>query len=126
MHEWLSNAWTELVGRQSGPLHLRLLLQPAVATVLAVRSGRLSSRRGESRTLGVLRPHPGKWQRCLMEAWRDVGTLFLVGFALDLTYQVIALHAIRVSHALIVAVVLAVVPYVIVRRLTTSLIRIPI
>ena len=121
MHEWLSNAWTELVGRQSGPLHLRLLLQPVVATLLAVRAGRLDSQRGRSRTRGAMRPHPRKWQKCLLEAWRDVGTLFLVGLALDLVYQVIALHAIRVGHALIVAVVLAVVPYVIVRKLTTSL-----
>lgn len=121
MHEWLSNAWNELVGRQSGPLHLRLLLQPVVATVLAVRAGRLDLRRGRSRNLRPMRPHPRKWQQSLLEAWRDVGTLFLVGLALDLTYQVIALHAFRISHALIVAVVLAVVPYVVVRRLTMSL-----
>ena len=39
MEELLTRTWEELIGRQSGPLYFRLILQPVVAAILAARSG---------------------------------------------------------------------------------------
>jgi hypothetical protein len=44
-----------------------------------------------------------------------------VGVALDLIYQLIALYRIRPVESLIVATVLAVIPYLIVRGLTNRI-----
>jgi hypothetical protein len=99
MEEWLARAWDQLVGRAIGPMHLRFILQPTMAAILAVRAG---WREAECRSL-------------LRSAWHDVGTLALVAFLLDLVYEVVILHSFRPRQALVVATLLAVVPYILIR-----------
>jgi hypothetical protein len=57
----------------------------------------------------------------LREAGRDIGKLFLVGVALDVVYQLIVFHGIRPVQSLMVATVLAVLPYLVVRGLTNRI-----
>jgi len=113
--------WEELIGRQSGPLYFRLILQPVVAAFLAIRAGRNDAREGKAAFLWAMLREPKKRRLLLWEAWRDIGRLFLVGVGLDVTYQLIALHGLRPVQSLIVATVLAVVPYLIVRGLTNRI-----
>ena len=39
MEDTLARIWEHLIGRLSGPLAFRLLLQPAMSTLFAVRDG---------------------------------------------------------------------------------------
>jgi hypothetical protein len=39
MDEILKRVWDNLIGRTSGPMNFRLILQPAVAIVIAIRAG---------------------------------------------------------------------------------------
>ena len=39
MEDTLARVWEHLIGRLSGPLTFRLLLQPAMSTLFAVRDG---------------------------------------------------------------------------------------
>jgi hypothetical protein len=122
VEEFLMNTWDELIGRQSGPLYFRLILQPIVAAVLAIRAGRNDAREGKPVVFWAIVREPKKRRLLLWEAWRDIGKLFLVGVRLDVTYQVIALHGIRPVQSLIVATVLAVLPYLAVRGLTNRIV----
>jgi len=61
--------------------------------------------------------------RLLQSAWKDVGKVFLLAAVLDVVYQLVALHAIRPLQTLIVALVLALVPYVLLRGPVTRLAR---
>jgi len=44
--EIVTRAWDELIGRLSGPLSFRFVIQPAVAVALAIRAGLRDARAG--------------------------------------------------------------------------------
>jgi hypothetical protein len=46
MGESLAQLWENLIGRASGPMNLRLLLQPAVAAFFGIRAGLRDAREG--------------------------------------------------------------------------------
>jgi len=105
----------QLLGRTSGPLHFRLVLQPIVATVLAVRAGLKDAREGQPTFFWTVLTNPAERQRLLQSGWKDIVKMFAIALVLDAVYQVLELRAFYVVQALIVAVVLAILPYVLVR-----------
>jgi hypothetical protein len=117
----LASIWNVLMVRGSGPLHFRLILQPIVAAVLALRAGRNDARQGKSAFLRAFVREREKRRVLLLDTWKDTGKLFLVGVALDVIYQLIASYSIRPVESLIVATILAVIPYLIVRGLTNRI-----
>jgi hypothetical protein len=121
VEEFLLNTWDELIGRQSGPLYFRLILQPIVAAVLAIRAGRNDAREGKRTFFWAFAREPDRRRMLLREACRDIGKLFLVGVVLDLIYQLVVFHGLRPVQSLMVATVLAVLPYVVVRGLTNRI-----
>jgi len=107
MEDWLAHVWDQLVIRTLGPLRLRFILQPTMAVILAVRAG---WREAECRSL-------------VRSAWQDVGALAVIALVLDSVYQVAILHVFHPLQALVVATLLAVVPYVLTRGLIGWLAR---
>ncbi len=118
MKEWLMSTWAELVGRQSGPLCFRLILQPIVAAALAIRKGRRDAQEGKPAFFVALLRQPDRRRSLLREASVDIGMLFLVTGVLDIIYQLIVFHTIRPGQSLMAATVLALLPYVVVRGMT--------
>jgi hypothetical protein len=51
----------------------------------------------------------------LKEAWTRIGKVFILAMVLDAVYQLIVMHFIYPGEMIIVAIVLAIVPYVILR-----------
>ncbi len=49
------------------------------------------------------------------EAWKRIGKIFILAVVLDVVYQLIVLHFVYPGEALIVAFILAIVPYVLLR-----------
>jgi hypothetical protein len=115
IQEFLKNTLAELLGRASGPLHFRIVMQPLVAGFFAVRAGMKDARDGRPPFFWTLLAHPHERQRALHSGWRDIGKIFIVALVLDGIYQAIELPAVRVGQALIVAVSLAILPYVLIR-----------
>jgi hypothetical protein len=46
MNEMLQRVWDNLIGRTSGPMNFRLIIQPAVAIFIAIRAGLNDAREG--------------------------------------------------------------------------------
>jgi hypothetical protein len=115
MSDLLQRFWDELIGRADGPLTLRLILQPVMAAIFAIRSGIRDAREGRPPYLATLVKDPEHRGRLVREGWKDVGKIFAIAMALDVVYQVIAIHKIRPLQILIVPVFLALIPYVILR-----------
>lgn len=121
LEEMFSRGWGELVARDSGPLHVRLILQPLVATVLAIRSGLRDAREGRPVFFWTLALQPVQRRSLLRHLWRDVGKLFLVACVLDVVYQLLVLRWVYPVQTAIVATVLAILPYLVVRGLANRL-----
>ena len=56
-------------------------------------------------------------------AWKDVGKVFCAALVLDLIYELIVWHRVYPTQAILVAVVLAIVPYLLVRGPVTRIAR---
>ena len=124
IHESLPQRIIELVmGRSSGPLTLRLILQPSVASLFAIRAGLADARAGRTPYLWGLLTQAGQRRALLASAWKDLRKLFLMALVLDGIYQVIEFKWIYIGQALIVACVLAILPYILVRGLVTRIAR---
>jgi hypothetical protein len=100
MDEAIARAWANLIGRLDGPLYLRFLVQPAVATALAARAGIHDARAGMPPFLWSIftgqTPHPGERLR---HGWRDISLPLLVALALDAIYQAIVHNSLtKASH----------------------------
>src|SRR5688500_3089304 len=123
MDEVLSRFWADLVGRISGPMSFRVFLQPAVATFLAVRAGMQDARSGRplfSWTVLTDSKHRVEFMKL---GWKDVGKVFALAALLDLVYQWIVYRWLYPVETLLVAFLLACVPYLLIRGPVNRLLR---
>jgi hypothetical protein len=111
----LTSGLDQLLGRLSGPLNFRLFVMPTVVTVLALRAVRKDFREGRPAFLGLLIKDPVERARLFRSALHDIGRIVIVAVVLDTVYQVMVFRWVYPGQVLIVAVVCAVVPYVLVR-----------
>ena len=123
MEELLTRVWEHLGGRVGGPLSLRLFIQPTVALILAIRAGLKDSRQGRLPYFWSIIFGGAHRKDLLQEGWKDVGKLFVMACVLDVAYQLIVARWIYPLETLIVAIVLAILPYVIFRGLVGRLAR---
>lgn len=115
MDEMLQRLWTNLVERIGGPMSFRLILQPLMAVVLAVRSGFKDARTGRRPYLVVLFSGGFESRDQLKHGWGDIGRVFMLAIVIDAIYQAIVLRWFYPGEALITAVVLAILPYALLR-----------
>jgi hypothetical protein len=114
MEEVFVRGWMNLLHRLDGPMHIRFIVQPAVAALLAIRAGVRDARAGEPPFLVALCRRERTRER-LREAWSDVGRVFLVAVVLDAVYQTWIHRGIFLVELLVTATLLAIVPYGLVR-----------
>ena len=124
MEETLRQAWDNLFGRVDGPMSFRLIIQPVVATFLAIRAGWTDAREGRPIFFWTLARDPTQTRVMLRNLWRIAGKVFLVALVLDAIYQIIVLHWIYPVQALIVATLLALVPCMVVRAVGNRIVAI--
>jgi hypothetical protein len=113
-----------LSDRVSGPMHLRFLLQPIMATLLAIRSGLKDAKAGRPPYFWSLIFHPyepSRRREMIKDGWQSVSKLCFAALALDLIYQFIALPSFYLRHAIIVAILLVIAPYLILRGAVSRL-----
>jgi hypothetical protein len=115
MEEILTHLWKVLVGQLHGPLAFRLILQPSVAVILAIRAGLGDARAGRPAYFWAVLMDLDHRKDLLREGWKDVGKIFVLAVVLDVICQLIVFRWLYPGEALLVASVLAILPYLVVR-----------
>jgi hypothetical protein len=121
MDDFWTRIATNLADRVSGPMKFRLILQPIMASMFAVIAGLRDARLGKPPYLWSLLSDRAHRLKILQDAWKSVGRVFVLALALDVVYQVVVQHFVYPGEAVLTALVLAIVPYVILRGLVTRL-----
>jgi hypothetical protein len=116
MEHLLMRIWESLGQRVTGPMKFRLLLQPTMAIIFAIRDGLKDARLGKPAYFwGLFTTGAPERSAMLRDGWKSVGKVFILAIVLDGVYQYIVLRWFYPGEALIVALILAIVPYVLVR-----------
>jgi len=110
-----SRAIEQLLGRLSGPMWIRFLLQPMMAIFLAFRAGLSDARQNKPAFLEEVIRNPIGRKQLMYSTWKQLSKLLIVVFLLDCIYQLVVLKTFYLLQALIVAFLLGVVPYVLLR-----------
>ena len=105
-------------------MNLRLIIQPAVATILAIRAGLRDARQNRGAFLWTVLFNPAHRRELLLQGWKDIGKVFLLAAILDVVYQLIVHRGVYTLELLITAVTLAIVPYILLRGLINRIARI--
>jgi len=114
-----SESTFQLFGRFDGPLHFRLLLQPCVAVIIGYLDGLKDAKTGVPPYFWLLTTRRTQERRAALDqGWSSIGKVFILAVVLDCVYQFIVYKSIAVFSALIVAILVAIVPYLLARGLT--------
>ena|SRR5450631_1966932 len=123
----MDDIWTrvgsQLIARVSGPMKFRMVLQPVMASFFAIRSGLADAKAGKPPYFWGLLTHPSERAEMAKDGWKSVGKVFILAIVLDIIYQLIVLHTVYPGEMIIVAFILAILPYLILRGIVTRLAR---
>jgi hypothetical protein len=109
----------DLADRLSGPMTFRLVLQPLLAFTLAVVDGLKDAKSGKPPYLWAVFTHRGHRLETIKDGWKSIGRVFLFALGLDFVYEIIGQPAVYPDEAIVVAIILAIVPYAFLRGLVT-------
>lgn len=113
----------QLLGRANGPLQFRFVMMPTVVTLVAIRAGLHDARQGQPAFLWGIISRPAERRQRLLKAWKDISRIFTVAVVMDIIYQLMVLRTFYVVQTLIVAVLCAIVPYILFRGPASRLAR---
>lgn len=115
--------WLDLMARPDGPFGFRFIVQPIVASLLAIRDGVRDGQTSRQTFLLALVTGSSDRAALMRDAFGTVGRLMVVAIVLDCSYQLIALHALYPGEVLIVALVFGFLPYAIARGVVSRIVR---
>jgi hypothetical protein len=122
MEELFTRIYENMLDRVSGPMYLRLYLQPVMAAVFAIISGFKDAKTGRPPYFWALFTQPGHRREMLKDGWKSVGKVFLAAMAIDVVYQLIVERWIYPLEVVLVAFILAIVPYLTLRGFVNRLV----
>ena len=113
--EGLDRMWDDILARPGGPMTFRFILQPAMAAIAALRDGVSDARLGRTPyLLTILRGDESRGTR-LWEGFVSTARILILGIVMDAIYQAIVLKTFYPAQAAVIAVLLAFVPYLLLR-----------
>jgi hypothetical protein len=121
--ETFQRFWHDLVERRDGPMRFRFILQPLMAAIAAIHDGREDARAGRSPYFMTVLRNPQERVGRLREGLNATARIILLGLAMDVIYQLLVLKTFYPNEALVIALLLAFVPYLIIRGLVLRVAR---
>ena len=115
--------WDNLLGRTTGPMTFRFILQPIMATLAALRDGVSDARTGRSPYFWTILSDESRRSGRLYEGLISTARVLLLGLVMDAIYQYIVFDTFHPAESVIIAVLLAFVPYLVIRGLVTRVAR---
>jgi hypothetical protein len=125
MEHIITRVLEQLAGRVTGPMKFRLVLQPAMAIFFAIRDGLKDARAGRPPYFWGLFTDRGERREMLENGWKSVGRVFIFAILMDAIYQFIELRWFYPGEAVIVAIILAIIPYLLLRGPVNRIARRP-
>lgn len=107
--------WENLKARPTGPMAFRFILQPLMAAIVAAHDGFEDARLGRTPFFWTVLSDPEKRGRRLREGLVATGRIILLGLLVDVIYQYVVLHTLYPGEAVLVALLLALLPYFLLR-----------
>ena len=117
----VARVWEQLAGRIEGPFAFRFVCQPLVAAILALRAGIADAQDQRVPYLWSVLSDPLQRPQLIREGIKDLTRVFVFAIGLDVAYQVIVFRWVYPLQSLVVAVLLAIVPYMLIRGPVTRL-----
>lgn len=121
--EVFQRIWHDLVERPTEPMKFRFILQPLMAAIVAIRDGLKDVRTGRPPYSWAVLSKPRERILRLREGLNATARIILLGLAMDAIYQIIVLKRFYPVEALIIALLLAFVPYLLIRGPAARLAR---
>jgi hypothetical protein len=115
MDDFLARVAQNLFDRIDGPMAIRLVIQPIMAAIFATRDGIKDASRHDPPYGVSLLLEPEHRGHRLRDGWRSIRKVVFVALVVDAVYQFIQLRWIYLGEALIIAQIVAVVPYILIR-----------
>jgi hypothetical protein len=110
-----ARVWDDLVARPSGPAGFRFYLQPAMATIAALKDGLKDARTGRSPYFWTVLHIPAERKARLIEGAKSTSRIILLGVVMDAIYQFIELKSFYLVEMILIVLLLAFVPYLLLR-----------
>jgi hypothetical protein len=107
--------WADLSGRADGPMTFRFFLQPAMAAIAAVHDGIKDVREGHKAFFWTALWDPSQEKGRLREGLISTTRIMLLGIGMDVIYQIHVFDRFYPAEAVMIAMLLAVVPYFVLR-----------
>ena len=127
MRDMLMRILMNVTDRVGGPMTFRIVLQPMMAALLAIIAGVKDARTGRPPYFWTILTDPGQRADLVREGWKSIARVFFLAIIMDVIYQVIVLRWVYPFEVILVAILLAVVPYLLIRgpvnRLMSRLLR---
>lgn len=86
-----------------------------MSTIFALRDGVRDAREGHPPYLRTILTVTDERRDLLRNGWKSVGRVFLFAVAMDLIYQLVVFHWIYIGEVFVTAMILAIVPYALLR-----------
>lgn len=115
--------WRDIFERPGGPMSFRFILQPTMAALAALHDGIRDARLGRDPYLWTVLTNPQKRAGRLRESLIATARIILLGFIMDGVYQAIVLKTFYPGEMVIIAILLAFVPYLLLRGLFARVAR---
>ena len=113
--ENLQRIWRNVIDRPSGTLSFRFVLQPSIAVIFAMRDGLRDTRHDRAPFFWTILWNPRERSGRLREGLNATARIILLGLVMDTIYQLLELQTFHPNEALIVALLLAFMPYLVMR-----------
>jgi hypothetical protein len=107
--------WRDILDRPGGPETFRFVLQPVMAAVAALHDGARDARAERSPYLWSLLTDPTVRASRLQEGLISTARIILLGIGMDAVYQATVFKTFYPGEMVIIAILLAFIPYLLLR-----------
>ncbi len=123
MEAFLDRFIGNILGRLDGPMHFRFIVQPLMACIFAVIDGLKDARSGKPAYFWAIANNSQHRSDLLKDGWKHFGKIFVLAIVLDVLYLLKVHRTFYPGEMLIVALILAVLPYVLLRGPVNRIVR---
>jgi hypothetical protein len=107
--------WEEILARLDGPLHFRFIMQPSMASILAIIDGVKDAKLGKPAYFWAVIVTRDRRNELIKEGWKSIGKVCILAMVLEVIYQVMTHRLEFRGYLFVAAFVLAILPYLLLR-----------